>query len=1134
MTAAVQTAAEGLIGDVVQDQRLADGDVVRELESCADRGVDDDFVRRRACRTAVAEAHGTGRDIEAVCRVVPAGGGVVGEEFEDAVVVLVDRDCRRGDDERGIDAEDRSGRDFKGGICRLQHVERAARAPRGARGAETEAGRAVHLEGDGVGDVAERAVAGDGEHAVEDVDRGSDTAEGIAGIGERERAGAGLHEGEGAAHVRDHAAEREALDDVRRRADADCDVRGSGEGGGSGEFEAVAVRGHHTDDAAIVRQVDFLKGLVAGIGGAGILDSDRRVCGQRHVAAKVDALHRAEPVAVRQEGKTTGDVERSGVVADRESAGAGLEDIVRGKRRSCVRDGDGHLRRSHRGIPRGRERGDAVEGDVVRSVEDVVADSESVICDGDIVRDRDRGGGDHRGVVRQRQHAGTDRTTGDDHSRAGDAAISARGAACAKRNSACGDIHAAGEGARRAAEAEDACAGLHDATVLDDGGDIQASLPRGDISAIDDGRTDRDRVGGVRIEIHRAAGDRGDRAGAAHRGRDAAAAREGQNAGRVQGRLGAAVVVDRQIRQRVIAREGHDTAAVEGQRLGRQAGAGDRLGQETVVHRDAAGTERATGADDHVAGVDHCSAGVGIRSGQNGVADACGFDLACGKDCANCAAIIGDGRADGRRPARAGEAAVVDEEAAAAGRAGEVSVRDREVNVVGRLTEQEAAALEGQRVAAEVQHCGGGLLAEGEGVHRGIGTQQRRARRVEADVINRSRAAREADSRVVREAGVVQAAHTVNRVIAREITIRHRPCADDVVRQRRGRSDDQACSAADLAARVEADGGRGVRASQRGDSDIEGVDARVAGIGGEGAVTTRESDRAEGLGRGRLSAACKCDGAARQGDGSRVADAIGDRDQVGVTNGECAVADLDRLGRVRQAGGVIQGERAAGDEGRSGVSLRSREVQRAGAGLVQVDGSGDDTAEVRVAVDGQGRERAGVRHDAAAQVRACATRLGGETGHKLVGAVQVQRAACVDRKGVVEEQRVRHAGGEVHRAAVDGGRAADELLRIQIQRAGEGLRQTGRAGESGGNVEGLASLDMDEAFRAEGDDRDVQERSRARAAALGKDGTTGERQGRWRVAAETADGHGPVDVVERQGVDGLVGSQRVQRGRARG
>ena len=119
-------------------------------------------------------------------------------------------------------------------------------------------------------------------------------------------------------------------------------------------------------------------------------------------------------------------------------------------------------------------------------------DTGTIATESDIVRDGVGTGGTETGAGRHRERARTERTS--------EQRADGRRAICADQEGTGRDVDAASEGAL-AAELQHAVTRLGDAAVLDDGTDDQARLPRGEVLAVDERRTDRDREGSGAIEV---------------------------------------------------------------------------------------------------------------------------------------------------------------------------------------------------------------------------------------------------------------------------------------------------------------------------------------------------------------------------------------------------------------------------------------------------------------------------------------------------------------------------------------------------------------------------------------------------------------------------------------------------------
>ena len=521
LAVAVEAAAIDFVGDIADHDRVGDGDVTRELQRRADGGVDHYLVRGEAGGRGIGQTHRAGVDDDAAGGDGPVRGRVGGRELEHAVVVLIKDGRGRGERERAVQGQDLAGDDFEG-VVRLVEDEGAA-GREGVDGAETRAGRTIDIDGHRVADGAQGGVGTGGEDAREDVDRTTGGAEGI-GAREQERARAGLDQAVVVRGVIDGAREDEARLEIGSRGVGDGEVRRTGERGRPRELQAVAGEVGHAHDVARDGQVDLAEHLVAGErSGAGAIDGDGGIAGQREVAAEGDVLESAAGVAVRREHQAADGLERAGVVADDERAEAALVDDVGRLRRRGVRDRERHLRGDDLDVPGRRQGRDAVERQVVDAGEDMRADAGTIAAEGDIVADREGAGGTQAGAGGHRQRTKAKRTGKD---RARD-----RRAVGADQEGARRDVDAAGEGAE-AAQLQDAVARLGDAAVLDDGIDDQARLPRGEVLAVDERRADRDREGGGAIQVDIAGAKGRGRGGVDVHRRGHEAGRQGQRAGR--------------------------------------------------------------------------------------------------------------------------------------------------------------------------------------------------------------------------------------------------------------------------------------------------------------------------------------------------------------------------------------------------------------------------------------------------------------------------------------------------------------------------------------------------------------------------------------------------------------------------
>ena len=490
MAVSIEAAAVDFVGDVVDDDRVGDGDIAGELERRANGGVDDDLIRGEAGRRGIGQTHRAGVDDDTIGRIGPVRGRVGGRELEHAVVVLIKDGRGRGERERAVQGQDLAGDDFKG-VVRLVEHERAA-GREGIGRAEARAGRTIDIDGHRVAGVTEGGVGAGGEDARKDVERATGRAEGVRAR-EQQRACAGLDQAVVVRGIVDGAREDEARLEIRSRGVGDGEVRRTGERGRPRELQAVAGEVGHAHDVARHGQIDLTEHLVAGErSGPGAVDGDGGVAGQREVAAEGDVLESAASVAVRREYQAADGLQGAGVIADDQRAEATLVDDIGGQRGRGVRDGQRHLRCDDLDVPGRGERRDAIERQVIDAREDMRTDTGTIGAEGDIVRDGVGTGGTETGAGRHRERARTERTS--------EQRADGRRAICADQEGTGRDVDAASEGAL-AAELQHAVTRLGDAAVLDDGTDDQARLPRGEVLAVDERRTDRDREGSGAIEV---------------------------------------------------------------------------------------------------------------------------------------------------------------------------------------------------------------------------------------------------------------------------------------------------------------------------------------------------------------------------------------------------------------------------------------------------------------------------------------------------------------------------------------------------------------------------------------------------------------------------------------------------------
>ena len=582
----------------------------------------------------------------------------------------------------------------------------------------------------------------------------------------------------------------------------------TGERGRPRELQAVAGEIGHAHNLTRDSQVDLAEDLITGErSGARAIDGDGGIAGQREVAAEGYVLESAAGVTVRREDETTYGLERAGVVADDERAEAALVDDVGGQRRRGVRDRERHLRRDNLDVPGRRQGRDAIERQVVDAGEDMRTDARTVGAEGDIVADREGAGGTQAGAGGHRQRTKAKRTS-EDRARG-------RRAVRADQEGAGRDVDAAGEDAETT-QLQHAVTRLGDATVLDDGIDDQAWLPRSEVLAVDKCRADRDREGSGAIEVKITRAEGRGRGGVDVHRRGVEAGRQGQRAGRDQRRRGAAVIIEGQRGQRVGARERDARATADRGRLRRDDAAGE-LDEGGAVEVDTAGAEATRGPELLEAGLHDRAAGIGIESAE---LEARGADLTVTRreDQAQGATslIVGDNGVKGNVTRVRSKRGVEDVEVSrlADDTSGEGSVLEDRIGVAVIGTKEKAAALNPEREATEVERADRRIIAarDVERVDRNVGEERVGRRRADAelDVVRARRIAPQAAAGVAGEALITEAADTVGAV-GSPFAVDDGPRTDDVVGVRQAGRDDEVIAAelAEVAEVIETKRGAG-------------------------------------------------------------------------------------------------------------------------------------------------------------------------------------------------------------------------------------------------------------------------------------------------------------------------------------
>ena len=367
-----------------------------------------------------------------------------------------------------------------------------------------------------------------------------------------------------------------------------------------------------------------------------------------------------------------------------------------------------------------------------------------------------------------------------------------------------------------AAELQHAEARLGDTAILNDGTDDQARLPRGEVLAVDERRTDRDREGSgaIEVEITRAQGR--DRGGVDVHRRGGEAGREGERASRDQRRRRAAVVIEGQRGQRVGAREGDARATADRGRLRRDDATGD-LEESGAVEVEAAGTEATRSGELLITRLQDRAARIGIKAAELETRGA-RLTVTRRKNEAQRAAglvVRDDGvKGDVTRVRTVGAMEDVEVSRLADDTSGEGSVLEDRIGVAVIGTKEKAAALNPEREATEVERADRRIIAarDVERVDRDVGEERVGRRRADAelDVVAARRVAPQAAAGVAREALVAEAADTVGAV-GSPFAVDDGPRTDDVVGVRQAGRDDEVIAAelAEVAQVIETERGAG-------------------------------------------------------------------------------------------------------------------------------------------------------------------------------------------------------------------------------------------------------------------------------------------------------------------------------------
>ncbi len=1116
LAAEVQTTDQ-LVANALCGEGIADGDVVGELKcrpKCS--RVWSNHNGTRASRVVVAQPHracvdvqppdgtrGTKSSRSPQGRSRPAR--VVGCDFHHAIVILMQKAACSREGEGIGDRENITGSDLEN-VVRLVQIESACCAE-GARGAEANSRGQINIQGHRVPCIAEGSIGIDGEDTIEDINGLAHTAEGIHSI-QHQGAWAGLDEPESGSAIVHRTRKDKTLNHIGTRSHTDCKVSGTRHGRATGELETITVLIGNTQDVSRNAQAAALQGFVASIGGGtGTVHRDGRITGEGEVSSQRKGLKRAKSIAVARKDQATRSLDGASIVAYHEDTKAGLVDDVREDRGRGIGDGHCRLRSSHNGIPDGRQCGDAVESDVVHTIEDGVAQ------EGEVVRNR-HGGAAEESCPRSHRHGACPERTGNDA-----VTNAARGAAGTDDEATGGDIHTTCKGAL-ATQLKHTSTGLHNATVLDDGVDGQARLPWSDVFAIDHRCGHIDREAGIAIEVNDAVADRGDDTSRSRGGGDAA--RECQRAGRIQERAGSAIADEIEATQGIRACESGDGTAIHGQHLGRDDAA-SLLSEGALVHGNATEAEGTCGTHGKRSRIHHGAARVGVGSGEEHHAVILTRSLNKAK---GTRAIVGNGRTDGDRAV--GAAVVGLHEVKVTRRiqdtAGESTVGDGEINVVRLLGKENAAAANCEGLAIEIDHGGGVLRSKVQRSQGGVIGQHRGASRGKANIVRRKWAGIQTTAIIGGHSCLPEGAHPIGGVIRRVFAIHNGPRSDEVVGERDSTTEEDPVGGSNDS---HAPQGIEAQCGRRGRSAVEGakvqsvgVDAAACQVGEDAVVTIHQSKVAKGLGDIALAATVQGDVPAHEGDRGSIIDAVRQAVEVAIAQGQAATADRNGR-RVGEGAFVGNTEGAAIDEGRTCVGVGFLEVEGVCSRLVQVDGSGDLTVEIRVAVGHKSGLRTAVGHRAATEIRVTTTTGAAKAADEVNTVLQVHCRTCIHSESVVEEQGIGCTRIQIQCTRVHRGGAAVKLLLVEVQHPIQRLSEATCAADAAGNIQRHAGAHMDNALSTrQGDDRN--RKGCIGAGAVDENTAAGDRQSGRIQPGQSADIEAAYARIEGQCIQSLV------------
>ena len=431
-----------------------------------------------------------------------------------------------------------------------------------------------------------------------------------------------------------------------------------------------------------------------------------------------------------------------------------------------------------------------------------------------------------------------------------------------------------------------------------------------------------------------------------------------------------------------------------------------------------------------------------------------------------------------------------------------------EFEIEGRVRGRETDVID--RTAGQAEHRRGRVGRQGQRRVRLDGNLRQLARAKISIIADEATRADRADA----ESGII------GEVIGRT---RDRPGAEEATAEgRRSRREVKVRGVARQALVIARDvEGRARRTRQRGDGEVGGPEGAAGVRERDIVVTLGDRQRADCLGRSLIGKPGDREAAAAQRDRRRVVQAVVvlNAEVAVVVDRERGVVQRDRR-RVRQRAVVAEGQRTAGQGGRTAEGLGAAELEREAADASEAQVGARDGTHERLArtvhVRHEVRRRgAGVR-DRAAGVGSRAE--GDQAADELRRAVEVERAVRLDVEeiGAAGPEGV-VAGAKLERTAEDGRLAAVILLTRDRERAGSLLGEVGigdhraRQVKRRRRVDGHEGRGVDRGGGGTGDGRVAADRERGAVRDAGDEGVARDARAGDHLADREAGGAGDRD-----------------------